>query len=215
MLASASAPMFLNPVGHETLSCTGSSLIFRFRPSPRGAYFWHHVPAITPDIGILCPLLIWPWMACMQAMQEQLPVFCSITVEISSCRAIGLHLVRSSWAIHSKGPRHLLTRALLVVYRSLVKQISPDKNMNLPCTTASFTVAGRSHDFVVLCQLAFSLRLIGCFCSSARNFTPGLPLPLVALACARGLRYATAPSDHSSRNRPCRSQAVSANLNFN
>ena len=39
---------------------------------------------------------------------------------------------------------------LLVIYRSLVKQISPDKNMNFPCATASFTVAVRSHGFVVL-----------------------------------------------------------------
>jgi hypothetical protein len=34
MLVTAFAPTFLNPVGHEKLSCTGSSLIFRFRPSP-------------------------------------------------------------------------------------------------------------------------------------------------------------------------------------
>ncbi|MFT6694473.1 MAG: hypothetical protein ACJAY3_001364, partial [Neolewinella sp.] len=38
-------------------------------------------------------------------------------------------------------PRHSLTRALLVGYRSLVRQISPDKNMNFHCTAASFTVA--------------------------------------------------------------------------
>ncbi|WP_231867942.1 hypothetical protein, partial [Neptuniibacter marinus] len=86
--------------------------------------------------------------------------FCLITGKVTSASAIGLYLVRSPLAIHSAEPRHLLTRALLVVYRSLVKQISPDKSMNCPCATASFTVAVRSHGFVVLCQLASSLRLI-------------------------------------------------------
>ena len=33
-MAELSTPISLNPVGHEILSCTGSSLIFRFRPSP-------------------------------------------------------------------------------------------------------------------------------------------------------------------------------------
>jgi len=76
--------------------------------------------------------------------------FCLITGNVTSASAIGLYLVRSPLAIHSAEPRHLLTRALLVVYRSLVKQISPDKSMNCPCATASFTVAVRSHGFVVL-----------------------------------------------------------------
>jgi len=58
--------------------------------------------------------------------------------------------------------------------RSLVEQISPDKNMHCHCTTASFTVAVRSHGFVVLCQLASGLRLIWCSCSSARSFASGL-----------------------------------------
>ncbi len=47
-----------------------------------------------------------------------------------------------------------------VSYRLPVKQISPDKRMNFPCTAASFTVAVRPHGFDVLCHLAFSLRLI-------------------------------------------------------
>ncbi|MES9858910.1 MAG: hypothetical protein ABW166_20270 [Sedimenticola sp.] len=53
-----------------------------------------------------------------------------------------------------------LTLTLLVIYRSLDKQISPDKGMNFPCTAASFTVAVRSRGFDVLCHLASSLRLI-------------------------------------------------------
>src|SRR5690554_456688 len=59
--------------------------------------------------------------------------FCLITSKVTPVGAIGLHLVRSLWAIHSKEPRHLLTRALLVDFRSRVKQISPDKSMNCHC----------------------------------------------------------------------------------
>jgi hypothetical protein len=33
------------------------------------------------------------------------------------------------------------------------RRISPDKNMNFPCATASFTVFLKPIDFVVLCQL--------------------------------------------------------------
>ncbi len=105
--------------------------------------------------------------------------FCLITHRVASVRAIGLHLIRSPRSIHSLEPRHLLTRASLVDYRSLVKQISPDKSMYCHCTAASFTVAVRSHGFVVLCQLAFSLRL-----------------------CVR------LPPDNSSRSRPCHSLVV-------
>ena len=136
MLVTAFAPTFLNPVGHEKLSCTGSSLIFRFRPSPCPSHYAGHL-ATMPSAD-----------------------FCLITVPVTQCGAIGFHLVRSPLSMASKEPRHLLTRASLVSYRSLVKQISPDKNMNCPCATASFTVAVRSHGFVVLCQLASSLRLI-------------------------------------------------------
>jgi len=74
--------------------------------------------------------------------------------------------------------------ASLVIYRSLVKQISPDKNMNCHCTAASFTVAVRSRGFDVLCHLAFSLRLRWCFCSSARSF-PSWGLLLVRPASFR------------------------------
>ena len=40
-----------------------------------------------------------------------------------------------------------------IVAKPLVGQISPDKNMNLHCTTAPFTVPREPKDFVVLCQL--------------------------------------------------------------
>ena len=115
------------------MSCTGSALTFRFRPSPCPNHYDGHL-ATTPSAD-----------------------FCLITSPVTQHRAIGLYLIRSLWAIQSKEPRHLLTRALLVGDRSLVRQIFPDKNMNFPCTAASFTVAVRSHGFVVLCQLASSL----------------------------------------------------------
>jgi hypothetical protein len=54
----------------------------------------------------------------------------------------------------------LVYQSLTGIHRSLLEQISPDKSMNCLCTAASFTVAVRSHGFVVLCQLTFSLRLI-------------------------------------------------------
>jgi len=76
--------------------------------------------------------------------------FYLITARVAPRSAIGLHQIRSLWLMQTKEPRHLLTRALLVIYRSPVKQISPDKSMNFPCATASFTVAVRSHGFVVL-----------------------------------------------------------------
>jgi len=145
MLATAFAPILLSPVGHEALSCTGSSLTFRFRPSPCPNHYdgrWATMPSAD---------------------------FCLITLLVTQQSATGFHQVRSPLVMGSKEPRHLLTRALLVIYRSLAKQISPDsfqyplegyKNINFRCTAASFTVAVRSHGFGVLCHLASSLRLI-------------------------------------------------------
>jgi hypothetical protein len=80
--------------------------------------------------------------------------FCLITHKVTPAGAIGFHLVRSSWVMSSKKPRYFYTRTLLVMDRSRVKQISPllmniKGNMNFPCTAASFTVAVRSHGFVV------------------------------------------------------------------
>ena len=83
------------------------------------------------------------------------------------------HQVRSPLAMNSKEPRHLLTRASLVNDRSLVKQISPDKNVDFHYTTASFTLPIRSRGFDVLGHLASRLSLVWCFCPSARSFASG------------------------------------------
>jgi len=64
-------------------------------------------------------------------------------------------------------------------------QISPDKNVNFPCTTAAFTLPPEPVGFVVLCQLAQELSLVCGFCPSARTFALRLP------------------SDPSLRRRPC------------
>jgi hypothetical protein len=45
------------------------------------------------------------------------------------------------------------------------KQISPDKDVNFPCTTAAFTLPLEPSGFVVLCQLAQELSLVCDFCS--------------------------------------------------
>ena len=54
-------------------------------------------------------------------------------------------------------------------------QISPDKNVNFPCTTAAFTLSHEPAGFVVLCQLAQGLSLVYGFCPSARTFALRLP----------------------------------------
>jgi len=43
-------------------------------------------------------------------------------------------------------------------------QISPDKDVNFPCTTAAFTLPLEPVGFVVLCQLAQELSLVCGFC---------------------------------------------------
>ncbi len=65
------------------------------------------------------------------------------------------------------------------------KQISPDKDVNFPCTTAAFTLPLEPAGFVVLCQLAQELSLVCGFCPSARTFALRLP------------------SDGRSPSRPC------------
>ena len=86
--------------------------------------------------------------------------FCSITATVTCNSAIGLHRIRSQWMMRFLCAKALVYQSLTGIHRSLVKQISPDKNMDCLCTAASFTVAVRSQGFVVLCQLTFSLRLI-------------------------------------------------------
>jgi len=78
-----------------------------------------------------------------------------------------------------------LFRILLMMILPHNKQISPDKNVNFPCTTAAFTPPHEPAGFVVLCQLAQGLSLVCGFCPSA---------------CTFALRL---PSDNFSRNRPC------------
>jgi len=89
--------------------------------------------------------------------------------------AISVSSVRSPEAMNSQKPRRFLARASLAFHRSPVRQIpnretARDRNMNFHRTAVgmphqSFTVAVRSPGLRnaapdVLCQLAFSLRLI-------------------------------------------------------
>ena len=55
-------------------------------------------------------------------------------------------------------------RNLLMILLPHGKQISPDKDVNFPCTTAAFTLPLEPAGFVVLCQLAQGLRLVCGFC---------------------------------------------------
>jgi hypothetical protein len=125
----------------KTLSCTGSSLIFRFRPSP-------------------CPNHYDGRLATMPSAD-----FCLITCKVAPESAVGFHQIRSFELMKLKDqgtyipePDWLFTDRLLS--RSPEVRPPTDKSMNFPCTAASFTVAVKSHGFVVLCQLASSLRLI-------------------------------------------------------
>ena len=76
-------------------------------------------------------------------------------------------------------------RILLMSILPHGKQISPDKNVNFPCTTAAFTLPPEPAGFVVLCQLPQGLSLVCGFCPSARTFALRLP------------------SDGQSPSRPC------------
>jgi len=76
-------------------------------------------------------------------------------------------------------------RILLMSLLPHGKQISPDKNVSFPCTTAAFTLPHEPVGFVVLCQLAQELSLICGFCPSARTYALRLP------------------SDGRSPSRPC------------
>ena len=78
-----------------------------------------------------------------------------------------------------------LSGIILMNLLSRDAQISPDKNVNFPCTNAAFTLPPNLWASLVLCLLAQGLSLICGFCSSSRTFAIGLP------------------SDPSSRRRPC------------
>ena len=60
-------------------------------------------------------------------------------------------------------------RILLMSLLPHGKQISPDKNVNFPCTTAAFTLPPEPAGFVVLCQLAQGLSLVCGFCSRIKS----------------------------------------------
>ena len=66
-------------------------------------------------------------------------------------------------------------RILLMMILPHGKQISPDKDVSFPCTTAAFTLPPEPTGFVVLCQLAQELSLVCGFCPSPRTFAIGLP----------------------------------------
>ncbi len=76
-------------------------------------------------------------------------------------------------------------RILLMSLLPHANQISPDKDVNFPCTTAAFTLLPEPAGFVVSCQLAQELSLVCGFCPSARTFALRLP------------------SDGRSPSRPC------------
>ena len=61
-------------------------------------------------------------------------------------------------------------RILLVSILPHGKQISPDKNVNFPCTNAAFTLPPNLWASLVLCLLAQGLSLICGFCPSSRTF---------------------------------------------
>lgn len=80
--------------------------------------------------------------------------FCLITVKIAPHRAAVCHPLRSLLADDS--PVRLdffYSRACTGSSRPLVKQTSPNKNMNGHCTTSPFTVSREPLDFVTLCPL--------------------------------------------------------------
>ena len=90
-------------------------------------------------------------------------------------------------------------RILLIIFLPHGKQISPDKNVNFPCTTAAFTLPYEPTGFVVLCQLAQGLSLVCGFCSpdQVRGRLGSKRCAEVHPGPSAGL-----PSDPPSRRRP-------------
>jgi hypothetical protein len=99
------------------------------------------------------------------------------------------------------------------------EQISPDKNVNCPCTTVPFTVSHEPGGFVVLCQLALGIsafydisvrRLAGLPPASFRHPLAGLPL-LLASGCRHSAPMtfehldagSTTGDFHPISSRPC------------
>jgi len=96
------------------------------------------------------------------------------------------------------------------------KQISPDKDVNFPCTNAAFTLSPEPVGFVVLCQLARRLSLICGFCSSSRTFALRLPsdgrspfrpclrLVLLVVSISMNTIGSRTGGFHPISSRPCR-----------
>ena len=89
--------------------------------------------------------------------------FCTLTVTVSNDSAIGVHrevlsvscFPKDSYqatAVDTPGPcAGWPVPDLLMKLLSHVAQISPDKNVNCPCTTAAFTLSPEPMGFVMLC----------------------------------------------------------------
>ncbi len=126
----------------------------------------------------------------------------SATGLVMSCCLLCVSLLRDSYpstATENAGflvDRVNLFRLSLITLLSRDAQISPDKSVNFPCTTAAFTLLHEPVGFVVLCRLAQGLSLV---CNN-----PTLP-PLTLRGGEEGLRTFALrlPSDPSLRRRPC------------
>ena len=57
------------------------------------------------------------------------------------------------------------------------RQVSPGKNVMLPCATTAFTSTGKPDDFAVLCQLVVPCRPSMRFLSIGSRVSPSLPSP--------------------------------------
>ena len=138
----------------------------------------HHVPPITAGVGLLCRLL-----TSVQS-RRGLPrhALCVPVVSLPRSLALGgsppvrQDLVNqgSGWYVDDQAPQ-----------RS-VGQISPDKDMNFPCTTAAFTLSpapGGLRHLVLTCPgTEPSMRFLSvgshvCARASFRHPLAGLPLP--------------------------------------
>ena len=117
--------------------------------------------------------------------------FCVLTPHVSTRGATEMLMSRCLLYVSPKGDSYpstaggyagyLVTRVnlfrpSLINLLSRDARISPDKNVNFPCTDAAFTLSPEPMGFVVLCQLARGLSLLCGFCPSSRTFALRLPL---------------------------------------
>ena len=100
--------------------------------------------------------------------------FCLLTQDVAIQGAAGFPMRRclfrgsfkDSYPLTANGHAGFLVfrvnpfRILLMSLLPHGKQISPDKDVNFPCTTAAFTLPPEPAGFVVLCQLARGLSLV-------------------------------------------------------